>query len=199
MKKVLFYAVVAALIFYWWYDPPAKWKGMPAAAQPVQTTTNLPKPFRSGEFLITPLANYSITAVVLSRQRYRNDASAPICPIDLALGWGPMSTAYAINELSISQGGRFYEWSCRKEPPLEVDQISKNSANTHCIPANDKVRSTLFAAKRHEVIAMEGYLVEVTFPQGGGPWRSSLTRDDVEGGACEIMWVTSAERRRIIK
>jgi hypothetical protein len=196
MKKVLFYAVVAALIFYWWYEPPAKWKGMPAAAQPVQTTTNLPKPFYHGEFRITPLANYSVTGVVLSRQRYRNDESARICPLDLALGWGPMSTAYAINELSISQGGRFYEYSWRNESPLEPEQIAKNSANTHCIPANDAVKKILFSVQRHEVIAMEGYLVEVTFPEGG-PWRSSLTRDDTQGGACEIMWVTSAERRRI--
>jgi hypothetical protein len=43
---------------------------MPAAQEPLQTTTDLQRPFHHGALTITPLAGYSIKAVVLSRQRY---------------------------------------------------------------------------------------------------------------------------------
>jgi hypothetical protein len=65
--------------------------------------------FNHGDNTITPLAYYSIKAVVLSRQRYRYDAAAEVAPIDLVHGWGPMSTAAVINALSISQSGRWYD------------------------------------------------------------------------------------------
>ena len=110
----------------------------------------------------------------------------------MALGWGPMSIAGVINELSISQSGRWYEYSYRNDPPLDPTQIARNSANTHCIPANDDVRCQLLDVKRHELVTLSGYLVEVTRADGFR-WRSSLTREDTGGGACEIVWITTLE------
>jgi len=66
MKK---WIILLTLVIGGWFllrDKPAQWKGMPAAAEPIQTTNNLPAPFRHGDYLITPLATYSVTAVVLS-------------------------------------------------------------------------------------------------------------------------------------
>ncbi len=186
-----------ALIAGGWYifhDVPAQWRGIPAARDPIQTDKTLPRPFNHGDYTIKPLANYAVTAVVLARKRYHSDASAKIGPVDLALGWGPMSTAVVINDLSISQSGRWYEYRWAKEPPLNGDQIERHSANTHCLPADNTVRSQLLAVKRHDLVTLEGFLVEVNGPDGYR-WRSSLSRNDTGGGACEVMWITRVSRR----
>ncbi|ATC64529.1 hypothetical protein CMV30_11510 [Nibricoccus aquaticus] len=195
-KRIVLVLLVAAAWFFFIRDTPARWKGIPAPRQPVQSSAGLPAAFRNGEYTIKPLAKYQITAVVLRGERYRFAPLSDLCPLDLALGWGPMSTAYAINGLKITQHGRFYFYSWKNEAPLEPEQIAQNSANTHCLPADAKIRSQLLAVKRHELVTLEGYLVEASTPDGG-TWRSSLTRDDTEGGACEILWVTSVSRKKL--
>jgi hypothetical protein len=194
MKKLLVFSLLAFAAWFYWHEPEAKWRGMPAAHDPVQSDVALPRPFNLGDHTITPLAGYSIKAVVLSRQRYRYDATAELAPLDLALGWGPMSTAAVINALSISQSGRWYEYSWSGEEPLPPDQIACHSANTHCLPATPEIRRQLLAIKRHDVVTLDGFLVEVTKPGAGAPWRSSLSRTDTRGGACEIMWITGIRR-----
>lgn len=192
--------IVLSLLFLgsWWllHDAPAKWKGVPAAAEPVQTTKDLPAPFHHSEYLITPLATYSIKAVVLSRDYYRFDPAAKLAPLDLALGWKSMSIAGVLNELEITQSARWYEYRWRGEAPLEPSQIAKQSANTHCIPADAGIKRQLLSIRRHDLVTLEGFLVEVTGPNGYR-WRSSLTRDDTAGGACEVMFVTSVTRRKL--
>jgi hypothetical protein len=101
-----------------------------------------------------------------------------------------MSVASVINDLSISQSGRWYEYSYAGEPPLEPAEIASHSANTHCLPATNEVREKLLAVKRHQLVTMEGYLVEVTGADGYH-WRSSLSRTDTGGGACEVFWITA--------
>jgi len=196
-KRIIVLLLGAAVWFFFIRDTPARWKGMPAAKAPVQTTANLPAPFKHQGFTIKPLARYQITGVVLHRERYRFDAMSSICPLDLGLAWGPMSVAGVINELKITQRGRFLLYSTKSdEAPLDPEQINRSASNNHCLPADDKVRSQLLAIKRHEIASLEGYLVEVN-GSDGGVWRSSLTRDDEDGGACEIIWVTAVHRRKI--
>ncbi len=182
-----------AAAWLWLHEPAAKWRGIPAPNDPVQTEGNLPKPFPHEGYTVTPLARYSITAVVLARERYRNDREADLAPVDLALGWGPMSVATAINDLKISQSARWYEYHCPNGPPLDPGEIASHSANTHCLPADDGVRDTLLAVRRHELVKLEGYLVEVSTADGFR-WTSSLTRADTGGHSCEVFWVTTATR-----
>lgn len=196
MKKLLVLLAVTCGVWFLLHESPAKWRGTPAARDPVQTSTALPGPFNSGDLKITPLAHYSLTAVVLSRSRYRYDSSAKIAPVDLALGWGPMSIAGVINELSISQSGRWYEYTWRNDPPLDPTEIARHSANTHCLPATDEIRRQLLAVKRHDLVTLSGYLVEVNRADGYR-WRSSLSRDDTGGGACEVVWITALEHHAL--
>lgn len=190
MKKLLVLAAFLALVAWWWHEPAAAWPGMPAAREPVQTAAALPAPFAHGDYTITPLAHYEITAVVLARERYRNDRAARLAPVDLALGWGSMSSASIINELKFSQSGRWYRYSWNREgPPLEPAQIARQSANTHCLPASPSIRKKLLAVRRHELVTLAGYLVEISGPDNYH-WRSSLSRDDVRGGSCEVLWIT---------
>jgi hypothetical protein len=195
VKKLLAFTLLAAVAWFWIHEPAASWRGMPAARDPVQLMTGLPPPFTRDANTLTPLARYTITAVVLGRERYRNDREADLAPVDLALGWGPMSVAGVINDLSISQSGRWYEFQWSGEPPLDPGLIITHSANTHCLPADD-VRQALLDVKRHELVTLEGYLVEVTGPDGYH-WRSSLTRDDTGGHSCEVLWVTRVSRQRL--
>jgi hypothetical protein len=195
VKKLVALVLFVAAGWFYFHESPATWRGMPAANDPVQLDANPPAPFGHGGYTIKPLARYAITAVVLSRERYRNDRSADLSPVDLALGWGPMSVASVINELSISQSGRWYEYHWPKEPPLDPGLIATHSANNHCLPADDDVRRQLLAVKRHEVVSLEGYLVEVRGADGYR-WRSSLTRTDTGGSSCEVMWVTRVSSRQ---
>lgn len=196
MKKFFVLLILVIGAWYYFHDTPAKWKGMPAAKDPVQATAPLPRAFTTGSYTVSPLATYHVTAVVLSRSRYRNDPSADISPVDLALGWGPMSVAGVINELNISQSGRWYEYSWSGSPPLELSNIISHSANTHCLPATPEIRDRLLSVKRHELVTLDGYLVEVT-KADGYHWRSSLTRDDTAGGSCEIMWITGVSSQKL--
>jgi hypothetical protein len=190
VKKLLVFALIAAAGWFYFHEAPASWRGMPAAKDPEQTVAGLPPAFDHGDYRITPLACYRVTAVVLSRERYRNDPAAPLAPVDLALGWGPMSVAGVINDLKISQSARWYEYTYPGDPPLDPGLIASHSANTHCLPATPEVRRLLLDVKRHDLVSMEGCLVEVAGPDGYH-WRSSLSRDDTGGGACEVFWITA--------
>lgn len=196
MKKMAFLLFCAGSAWFYLHEPAATWKGIPAARDPVQSTGNLPAPFVHDAYTITPLAGYRITAVVLARERYRLDPGAKLSPVDLALGWGPMSVASIINELSFSQSGRWYEYGYRNEPPLDPGAIATHSANTHCLPATADIAGKLLAIKRHELVTLEGYLVEVAGADGY-KWRSSLARDDTRGGSCEVFWITGVARQRL--
>ncbi len=190
MKKVLVLLLVLGALIWWRRDPPADWAGLPAAKSPLQDQESLPPPFTVGEYTLTPLARYALTAVVLGTERYRHDRGAEIAPVDLALGWGPVSAASVINELRISQSGRWYEFSWGRDgPPLDPAEISRHSANTHCVPSSPEIRDKLLAVRRHQLVALSGYLVEISRADGYR-WRSSLTRDDVAGGSCEVVWIT---------
>ncbi|MEO6004134.1 MAG: hypothetical protein ABIZ04_10700 [Opitutus sp.] len=196
MKKLLLLVGLIVGTWFVFHDAPAGWRGMPAARDPVQNAQGLPAAFTHDGYTIKPLATYNVSAVVLSRSRYRNDASSSLAPVDLALGWGPMSVASVINDLKISQSGRWYEYSWSGEPPLDPTSIAVHSANTHCLPATVEIRDRLLAIKRHELVTLKGYLVEINGPKGYR-WLSSLTRDDTRGGACEVMWITSVDHHKI--
>jgi hypothetical protein len=57
------------------------------------------------------------------------------------------------------------------------------------------VRRELDRVRRHDLIELSGYLVEVRHGDGW-TWRSSLSRDDAGAGACEVVWVESVNRTR---
>ncbi len=193
MKKWLALVLLVGALAWWLHEPAADWPGLPARHEPTQDTRDLPAPFAHGDYTLTPLARYSLTAVVLGRERYRHDVNAALSPVDLALGWGPMSSAHAINGLKISQSSRWYEYRWGAEgPPLHPSEIAFHSANTHCLPANAEIRRRLLAVRRHQLVTLSGYLVEVTGPNGYR-WRSSLTRGDTGAGACEVVWITALE------
>lgn len=185
---------IPAAGLWWWLHEPERSRapGVLCPDEPKQGAL-VGKPrqrYRAG-WLITPLATYSIRARVLSRRTYGYDPTSAISPLDLALGWGRMSDSAVIDKLTISQSGRFYRWRCATLP-LPMAEIGHRSANTHLIPADAEVAAVVKKAIRGDIVRLDGFLVECHLNGEGRPWRSSLTRTDTEGGACEILWVEKA-------
>ena len=192
-KTLLFIAVVGYGGWNYWQSRPvdvAAGAG-PLAAQDPQQYGAAAVSLEKAGYQITPLAGYDLTARVLSVQPYRLGREADISPLDLALGWGPMSDSAVLEKITIRQSGRFYFWNVR-EFPIPQQQIETHSANTHLIPATASVEERIKSVRRGQVVHLRGYLVEAKSADGW-QWRSSLSRDDTGDGACELMWVEQAE------
>lgn len=98
-----------------------------------------------------------------------------------------------INEINISQSGRWYRWQTASAP-IPLREIERSSANMHMIAANDVVADTLKELNEYDVVTIKGYLVNV-LATDGWRWQSSLTRDDTGAGACELIWVESISKK----
>ncbi|HEY3299643.1 MAG TPA: hypothetical protein VGJ90_02630 [Methylophilaceae bacterium] len=158
--------------------------------EPQQTDTDKPS-FEFKNYSVKPLANFVIRARILSATHYSLDASSTLSPIDLALGWKRMADPAIYDALNISQSGRWYHYSWREAPPIPPQEIIESSANMHMIPANESVARVLNQATSNKFIKIKGMLVEVSNNKGWF-WRSSLTRKDSGGGACEVIFVEAA-------
>ncbi len=171
------------------YSKALKWpNGVLAPLEPVQGETILrPKRWNIEGYLVSALTSYSITARVLSTERYRWTQSAELSPVDFALGWGVMSDTRILKDFSFGQGGRFYSWWVA-DPPIDLSEVSRHSVNMHIIPADYLMRRKILKVKREDIVTMTGYLVRADRPDGF-EWISSLTREDTGNGACEIMLV----------
>ncbi len=164
--------------------------GIIAPDDPLQTQAHDDTPVRRGRWLLTPRADYDITARILSSENYRFDALADLIPEDLALGWGPMSDNRVLADFDISQSVRFYTWRPRGPLPIARESVIRHSANTHVIPADAHVRAQLEALRVGDVVRLTGTLVDGKRDDGAS-LHTSLTRLDSGPGACEIMLVQS--------
>ena len=194
MKKKLFILVpIVLLIAYaFWPEKVITFPGgIIAEEQPRQTKLLNNKTWQKGEFNIKALAGYQIKARVLSRNDFSIGRESELSPLDLALGWGPMSDQDIIDKIDIIQSNRWYHWETESHP-IPFNEISLNSANVHIIPANETIENKLDDVYKGSLVFFKGYLVEVT-SKGGWHWKSSLRRDDTAGGSCELFWVEEIE------
>jgi hypothetical protein len=163
--------------------------GVLIASEPLQTdATPNDTPFEDGKFHLKPLAHFALDARVLHRKIYRYDRQAALVPVDLAVGWGPMSNQAVLDQLEISQSARFFWYEWQHQPPIAPEEIISHATNLHLIPSNKGLESQCKSLRAGELIHLSGLLVEATGPEIG-TWRSSLTRTDTGNGACELVWV----------
>ena len=187
-------ALVALAVWQRAHRPIPHAPGEVAPDIPVQTALGgAPRPWRKGDYTIKPLARFSVTARVLSRADYRFDAGAKLVPVDLALGWGRMSDSEVLKDIDISQSGRFYFWhvDTYEKLPIPEREIIESSANMHLIPADEGIARVLERVRVGAVVTLRGRLVEAR-RDDGWRWRSSLSREDSGGGACELLLVEAA-------
>ncbi|MEJ2528876.1 MAG: hypothetical protein P8Z39_02030 [Gammaproteobacteria bacterium] len=191
MKKLLFLLLVALTVWKLISDPGSVTLGPGVKAKEAPTQVNITNPssFTFGNYTITPLATFKIKAKVLSREEYNFGREADLSPVDLALGWGNMSDEAVIDQIEISQSGRWYRWHSDALPIPKLE-IQTHSANMHLIPADGFVKSEINKARTGDIIQLTGKLVEVKSGDGWR-WKSSMTRSDIGDHACEVIWVDS--------
>lgn len=163
----------------------------PLADSPVQTAAR-DAPFVRQGYEIKPLANFAVRARVLSREDYVLGREADLSRTDLALGWQRMADPAVYGPLNISQGGRWYRYSWRDQPPIPLQEIIESSANMHMIAADATVERALAKVRKGQFVRITGKLVEVSHASGWR-WTSSLTRSDSGASACELVWVESLQ------
>lgn len=197
MRYVGIILVAAAL--YGAYDyvssRPIDWAaGELVADDPAQTNFEGANPIPLEGFELLPRARFSAEVRVLSHERYRAGELAEISPLDLAVGWGPMSDSAVIEGLDISQSNRFYYWHYDDEPPIPEPEIITHSSNWHLVPAGDAVWSELRGVRVGDVVRLEGLLIDIRNADGQ-VMQTSLQRDDSGAGACEVVLVEKVSYR----
>lgn len=164
--------------------------GVLAPDAPLQEDLDTAVPaLRRDDVTLTPRARFTVTARVLARDDYSLGADAKLIPEDLALGWGRMSDSAVLASIEITQSGRFYYWHV-KSFPIPRREIETSSANMHMIPADAGVKRELEQIRPGQIIHFKGFLVDAS-RKNGWSWKTSMTRDDVGAGACELVYVDS--------
>jgi hypothetical protein len=180
MKRLLLAAIVFLAVWklFSWAPAVSLGPGVFAESQPIHF----------GDYTLTPLAHFDITAKVLAREDYWWDRGADLSPTDLALGWGRMSDEAVLQHIDISQSARFYRWRVESFP-IPRREIETNSANMHLVPADASVGRAIDRIREGEIVSIQGRLIEAHAKTHDWRWRSSLTRNDTGGGACELILV----------
>jgi hypothetical protein len=163
---------------------------------PIQSerTEDIVPPITLGGYkhTIVPLAEYTISAMVVSTRRYRRGYMSKLSPFDYALIWGrvPEYLPY----IEFDQIVRFCLFRAKNPELVDLPYISTHMSNNHLIPASDNIRKALSKAREHDLVKLEGYLVNVMSQDKNnnfGYWNSSMSRKDHGNGACEIIYVKS--------
>lgn len=189
IRFLLLALLVAYGAWQWWTTRAVSpGPGVVAPKAPLQVDLDGAPEFTRRDYLFRPLARFRIEARVLGVERYRLGREAELSPLDVALGWGPMSDDRVLSQLAISQGNRFYYYSWKDQPPIPLSSIIANSANMHLIPADGLVANRLDGVRVGQLVEISGELVSIR-ANDGWQWRSSLSRTDSGNGACEIVWV----------
>jgi len=193
MNKLLFFSIlliVAGIVIKEPFSNVSYGPGVIAPESPIQNSTDADV-FFYNDIEVKPQASFEIEAKVLARKNYSYDAESIASPVDLALGWGRMSDESILETIDISQRNRFFYWRTDKFP-IPRKEIEQHSANMHLIPANDEIEQQINQVKPGELVKFNGFLVNLE--RGNGwRWKSSLTRNDTGGGACELVWVEEFE------
>lgn len=171
----------------WEHQPIKHPAGVLVARAPVQTSAG-DSVVRHGKFILTRRAGFRIEARVLSTEKYFLGKGARLSPIDLVLGWGPMSDQAVLDRISISQNNRWYFTRYDLPPPISEEQIIAHSSNMHMVPASSQLNKSLKKLRAGDVVQIQGFLVDADHPSGWN-WRTSMSREDTGPGACEIVLV----------
>lgn len=166
------------------------------SSDPIQLdpTEDIVPPIVSGSYkhTIIPKASYTISAMVVSTRRYRRGYMSKLSPFDYALIWGrvPEYLPY----IEFDQIVRFCLFRAKNPELVDLAYISTHMSNNHLIPASDNIGKALSKAREHDLVRLEGYLVNVISQDKNnnfGYWNSSMSRKDYGNGACEIIYVKS--------
>ena len=152
---------------------------------------------------ITPLFDYELNGLVVHRydysllKFYKKDA---VFPVDLCMMWGTnlQSEIHKNSDLKFSQDSRWCNWSYKTDISINNDEISNN----HIVVDNDILQKKFKNINVGDQIKITGKLVNVKaigskdigkYDREYFEWKSSTTRQDTGGGACETIYVENVE------
>lgn len=163
---------------------------------PVQVDCKDVKPFTIKEngkiYNIKPLANYKIIGIVVAKNTFLFDVTAPIAPVDIGLVWGELAKPENYKHMKFYSNFRLLTYNIPNDFKLSKDVFQTHHSHNHIISATEEVKKKVMSLKMDDIVILKGYLVEVTGKTLGSPWKSSLRRDDHlfnSGAGCEIFYV----------
>jgi len=163
--------------------------------------------------LITLQAEYSLTGIVVAKNIHFNLIARrdfdDVVPIDMGIVYGDIANVdylkknfYFVSETAA--GARWLRTRFKNNMTIdEYDKIHRFVTHNHIIPANDNVASALLKLQKWDLAKLDGYLIDISHPDGSKSY-SSLSRTDgyfgsraAKGGdatgSCEIMYVTGVQ------
>ncbi len=178
-------------------------RGVPGIKDPVQKSAKFSevKEIDGLTVYLTSEYSYDIEALVVSAKNYNGITFADkLSNKDVALAWGPVAEWNDRIDFHWGQSGRWYHWRTKTyEELIPVDGetgVNRHSANNHLVPMDESMRAAIKTIKKGDHIRIKGYLLNADASDGKGKtysWHSSTSREDVGGGACEIIYVKSIE------
>lgn len=193
-KKIALFSVVLVGLYATIEERAVYPEGIMIKDEPYQKNMRDPYELHWNEYTVKTLAEFKMEGKILAKERYRFDTLAKLVPYDFALGWKEMSDEGVIRQLDISQKGRWYTWSMEEPYPISIVKGAHTSANMHMIPTSINMKDKLGKARVGDIIFFEGKLVEIS-DKKGHKWKSSMTRKDRGGGACEVILLEKFEIR----
>lgn len=155
-----------------------------------------------GHFKIEAIkqARYTLTGKVMSTQHFDKLPGGAwenqILPTDVTIAWGQLAYATPQQEVRYWQENRSFFFTSNHRA-LSKDYILTHASNTHIMPASDNLRKAFKDLHIGDVVAMEGFLVNVKplhkqdIIEGVNDWwPTSMFRDDTGAWASETMYVT---------
>ena len=176
-----------------------------AAGEPeqvlVEGESSIVKEAKGHRIILTPRATYRITGYAADLSRELLDEWDFAMPMDLALVFGPVADPAVLRHLSFHLSGRYVSYFYDAKTPDAVrGALPSHIANNHLIPADEVASQALARIAVGDLVTLRGKLVDVEIHDADGRRvfraRTSLSREDVGSGACEIVWVESAEVER---
>jgi hypothetical protein len=193
----LFAVLGAIVLFFIWLAPnnsaepessPSITPVLASLNTPLQNPLQSAQPFVLNEYILHPKAEIHFSARLLGKERYRLGRESDLSPYDFALGWGAMANPQVTDQIKITQSGRWFHWRTDKLP-IPRKELETSASNVHIIPANQAVKDQISRVDEGDFIQISGQLVNVRSTDGFF-WNTSMTRNDVGAGACEILYAT---------
>jgi len=174
-----------------------------AAAEPEQVevkgASSIEWEAKGHRIILTPRASYRITGYAADISRELLDEWDFVMPMDLALVWGPIADPAVLRHLSFHLSGRYVSyWYDAQTPAAARGALASHIANNHLLPADDEIARALSRVRVGDLVTLAGRLVDVEVRDAGARTvfrgRTSLSRNDVGSGACEILYVETVDR-----
>jgi hypothetical protein len=143
-----------------------------------ESTVDEEFPINIDGFQLKKRAKFSFTGRVLSSKAYSDEPQSKISPGDIVISWGR----------DPNEGSRVFQqdrWYFFSKNPRPREDMFRTTANLHLVGEHAE---RALSVKPSRLVEAEGWLVDILGP-GGFKWETSLTRDDMGDGACEIFLI----------